>query len=52
MHFYFDDGSSGNLIVLSKFRSSQSGREEGIMITLGPQLLPHYTFQTSKKLAS
>ena len=49
MHFYFDDGSSGNLIVLSKFRSPQSGREEGIMITLGPQLLPHYTFQTSKK---
>jgi hypothetical protein len=49
MHFYFDDGSSGNLIVLSKYRSSQSGREEGIMITLGPQLLPHYTFQTSKR---
>lgn len=49
MHFHFDDGSSGNLIVLSKFRSSQSGREEGIIITLGPQLLPHYTFQTAKK---
>ena len=49
LQFHFDDGSSGNLIVLSKFRSSVSGREDGIMITLGPQLLPHYTFQTSKR---
>jgi hypothetical protein len=49
LQFHFDDGSSGNLIVLSKFRSSASGREDGIMITLGPQLLPHYTFQTSKR---
>jgi hypothetical protein len=49
LQFHFDDGSSGNLIVLSKFRSSGSGREDGIMITLGPQLSPHYTFETSKK---
>ena len=49
LNFQFDDKSSGNLIVLSKFRSSTSGREEGIMITLGPQLLPHYTFQTTKR---
>jgi hypothetical protein len=49
LQFRFDDGSEGNLIVLSKFRSSTSGREDGIMITLGPQLLPHYTFQTTKR---
>jgi hypothetical protein len=49
LQFHFDDGSNGNLIVLSKFRSSLSGREDGIMITLGPQLLPHYTFQTSRR---
>lgn len=49
LQFSFEDGSSGNLIILNKFRTLSSGREEGIIITLGPQLLPHYTFQTSKK---
>ncbi len=49
LHFHFDDGSCGNLIVLNKFRASASGREDGIMITLGSQLLPDYTFKTSKR---
>ena len=47
--FHFNDGSSGNLIVLNKFRSSLSGREEGISIILGDQLLPHYTFEEKGK---
>lgn len=49
LEFQFEDGNRGNLIVLNKFRSSLSGREEGISITLGEQLLPGYVFQSSKR---
>jgi hypothetical protein len=49
MQFKFDDGSSGNLIVLRNFRSKGCNRDDGVEIVLGTQLLPHYTFQTSKQ---
>ena len=49
MHFTFDDESCGNLIVLRNFRSRGCNRDNGVEIVLGTQLLPHYTFQTSKR---
>lgn len=49
MHFNFEDGSSGNLIVLRHFRSRGCNRDDGIEILLGTQLLPHYTFMAPKK---
>lgn len=49
MNFHFEDGSNGNLIVLSKFRSRKCCRDDGVSIVLGFQLLPHYTFQESRR---
>ena len=49
MQFKFDDGSSGNLIVLRNFRSKGCNRDDGVEIVLGTQLLPHYTFRTTKQ---
>lgn len=49
MQFNFDDGSSGNLISLRKFRSKRCNRDDGVEIILGTFLLPHYTFETTKR---
>ncbi|MBS0625980.1 MAG: hypothetical protein JSS32_08015 [Verrucomicrobia bacterium] len=48
-NFHFDDKSSAPLISLKEFRSKITNREEGIEIILGTHLMPHYTFQTSRK---
>ena len=49
MHFFFDDGSQGSLIALKKYRAPSTRREEGLEIHLCEQLMPTYTFQTTRQ---
>lgn len=44
----FDDCSRTCLIELRKYRSRSTGREESLEIVLAEQLMPSYTFQTSR----
>ncbi len=44
----FQDGTRGNLISLTKFKSPSSGREEGVRILLGEKILPLNAFNSSR----
>lgn len=49
MHFSFDDGSEASLIELRSYSSIGTNRCHGLEIVLCEQLMPHYTFQTTRQ---
>jgi hypothetical protein len=49
MEFIFDDGRKASLVGLGKYRSLSTNREDGLEIVLSEQLMPYYTFQTTRQ---